>query len=159
MNYIIAGDRTLHCLKVAFHLIRENSYSPWETIGVVVGFGNRADCYYRAGHKHIDEEFRLEADRAGTLSGTHEFIHNWHLRYQRRNEVVTKVINFYVTTESLEKFVRDVAFNYVVSGNPNRFIRLAIMLRSRERYIPVVFNHAQRNLRALTQKLIEADQI
>jgi hypothetical protein len=159
MNYIIAGDRTLHCLKVAFHLLRENSYSPWDLIGVVVGFGNRADCYYKAGHRHIDEEFQLEAERAGTLSGSYEFINSWHLRYQRRNDVVTKVINYYVTKESLVKFVRDTAYSYVVSNDPNRFIRLAIMLRSRERYIPVVFNPAQRKLRALNQKIIEANQI
>lgn len=159
MKYIIAGDKKLHGLSVAFHLRRDNSFAPWEIIGVVIGFGSRSDCYYHPKHKHIEEEFRDECLKAGTLSGTYDFIDGWHRRYQRRNEVVTKVINYYVSSESLHKIVRDIAWSYVLRTSPNRFIRLTIMLRSRERYIPVVFNPTQQKSKSLISKLIEAGKI
>lgn len=149
------GDYTFHEAYVAFHFIRDNVYSPWVTIGVCLTYGDFADARYPR-HPHLRREFQEEAAEAGNLAGTYEFMQKWHESHQNVNDVVSKPVRYCTTFHDVKQVLEKLRQKYTFVSNADTFGRLAIILKSRERYFPAVYQSSNSKKAHLIAKLREA---
>jgi hypothetical protein len=152
---ISAGSFKFKEANVAFHLIRDNTYSPWKTIGVFVVWHNFARSRYIHGYKHLQKEFDREVKLAGPAAFNYDFLDQWHKRHQNSLDVVSKVIR-YCTTSDMSRLTDKIHTRYCGSPSLKRMGMMAIMLRSQPRYFPVRFDRNgpinQRQIKALKEE-------
>lgn len=138
------GQHAFHEAYVTFHFARDNAYSPWESIGVALVYQDFADAKYLPEYAHLRREFKDEVAEANGLAGTYEFMDLWHRRHQETNDVVSKVIRYCTTWHDMWGVLQKLKIDYVGTFDAKQFAKMAIMLKSRERYFPVVFQrHSQ----------------
>ena len=152
------GDYTFHESYVAFHFVRDNPYSPWETIGCCLTYGNFSDACYPK-HKHLRQEFKEEAAEAGPVAGTYEFMELWHQSHQTTNDVVSKPIRYCTMFWDVKQVLEKLGTNYVLVSDTNKFAMLAVMLKSRKRYFPVVYQERNPKRPAIVAALREAGYV
>tara|TARA_R110002096_G_scaffold388802_2_gene583121 strand:+ start:4386 stop:4865 length:480 start_codon:yes stop_codon:yes gene_type:complete len=154
-----AGVHTFHEAYVAFHFARDNAFCPWVTIGCGLTYGNFADAKYIPKYNHLRDEFRSEAEEAGGLSGTYDFMNNWHIENQSSNAVVSKVIRYRTMWGDMWGILQSLVRNYVGVTDTNKFAMLAIMLKSRKGYFPVVYQDSNSQRANIVASLKEAGLI
>ena len=133
------GDYKFKEVNIAFHLARDNAFSPWRTIGVFVIWHNWAKARYIHGYKHLAAEFNREVKLAGAAAFNYDFLDQWHKRHQNSLDVVSKVIR-YCPTSDMINLTDKVHRRYCGSTNVRRIGMMAIMLRSRPRYFAVQYD-------------------
>lgn len=135
------GRYIFHEHHVAFHVDRENSFSPWRVIGVYVSYNGWADCMYLEEFSYIRENFKNEVKKAGNLCSTTEFLENWRKYHCETNSVISKVINYCSESNNSGLILQKLASQYNGVSYPDQLAKIAIMLKNRERYFPVVFHY------------------
>lgn len=138
---------------LAFHLARDDESSPWVPIGFVMSYGNQTQCTYLRQYKCYEKEFKEECYLAGDLTGTYDFIHKWHLRHQQPNEAVTKVIKYCSLSNQLDQIIIQMRSTYLGANAGIRFGMLAIMLKSRDLYFPIVYDTIRKDHDKIVQAL------
>ena len=152
---IKAGDLQFNELNVAFHFIRKNVWSPWETIGVYVTCNTYARCRYTPRYSHIEDSFDDEVEDAGRLviAGSVEFLDLWRRDYQEPESVISPIVNYCTMTDKFAKLMNYLYTRYVGNDSGKIFAALAIMLKSRERHFPIAFSEGQKNHATILHQL------
>lgn len=136
-----AGPYIFHEHYMAFHLVRDNAYTPWRIVGVYVSYNGEARCKYIPEMRHVQEIYEEEAEHAGELCGTYEFLNRWRDNVEESNSAITKVIKYYSLWHNPGHILHDMCQHLLGSMHPDRLAFIAIMVRSREKYFPVVFQY------------------
>jgi len=138
---VSCGKHQYKEVNLAFHLIRENAYSPWQSIGVFVVWHNFAKSRYVWKHRHLNEEFYREVEEAGPAAFNYDFLDRWHKRHQNSLDVVSKVIRYCTDHSNLDDLTKKLGECYTGNINSHRWGMLAMMLRQ-PRYFPIRFCYA-----------------
>jgi len=151
-----AGEYVFHEHYVAFHVVRENAHTPWRVIGAYVTYGQYARCKYHPDFSYMEKEFHAEVELAGDLRGTHAFLDKWRLEHQGLHDVITPVIKYCSESRNSYNILCRMGVKYVNGREANTFAMMAIMLKSRERYFPVVFQERNKDRPKVVRALREA---
>lgn len=154
-----AGKFIFHEVYVAFHVVRENSYSPWICIGVYVSYGDYTNCRYDDEHEYITKEFQREVVRAGHLSGTYDFLDKWRKNHSEIHSTITKIVRYRTLANDIPDLLRRMAIRYINTIDGNDFAMMAIMLKSRDGYFPVVYQAQNQQRPEVVEALREAGLI
>lgn len=138
------GPYIFHQHYVAFHLVRDNAYTPWRAVGVYVSYNGRARCKYVPEMRYNQRIYEQEVEMAGDLCSTYEFLDNWRKIVNQPNSAITKVVNYYSLWHNPGHILHDMCQHLLGSIAPNKMAFIAIMVKSREKYFPVVFQHGKK---------------
>jgi len=154
-----AGEYTFYEAYLTFHFKRDNAYAPWETIGCALTYGSFADARYVPEYAHLRDEFKREAKEAGDLASTYDFMDNWHRLHQNNNDVVSKVIKYCTNWHDMWGILRRIAVNYVGVRDLNKFAMISVMLKSRDKYFPIVYHDTNKKRVEIVAALKKAGYI
>jgi len=152
------GGCTFYHYNVAFHFERDNSYSPWLSVGVYITCPRNQHCRYLIGYEYIQKQFRKELDLIDSeyIKGGPEFLNWWRDKYQDLHSVISPIINFYSRIREFDRFVLKLFTRYVGNISSHTYVNLAVMLKMKESYYPALF---QSNERKLHHLLVEASSL
>lgn len=145
-----AGPYKFKEVSAAFHLIRDNVYSPWKVIGVFMVWHNWAKSRYTEPYRYLEKEFDYEVEQAGPAAFTYEFLDRWHKRHQNSLDVVSKVIR-YCSTNDMENMLKKFARRYCGNMDEGKLGVMTIMLRSDTRFFPVQLNDSNEAKRQVAE--------
>lgn len=157
MSVIRAGEFVFFECNVAFHLERETPYTAWRSVGVYFTSIKTQSCKYTGGYEEIEDEFfdLLSSVDSETVRSSYEFLDIWRKKHNGALSVITPVIKYHTTynyahTDLVNILYRGYVGNYI----PTTYLKMAIMLRMRERFFSCIFRNeskANKELRSVIE--------
>ena len=150
---------TVYEMNVAYHFKRDNVYSPWTVIGVLVTQGTTAVARYDYHYRQFGEIFERAAIDAGEMvRGTFTFLDDWRRGQQETNCVISPVINHITLMKSVREVTTRLYTRYVGSQDPATFGALAVMIKTRK-HVPTQNGFDVERSKVTVEELKEAGLI
>ena len=140
------GEYTFHECNVAFHLCRENVYSPWVIIGIYLTHHGYQNARYNRFNQDIVKAFKAELKMCDSkyIRGGPEFLESWRLRYQDPLDVITPVINYCTSySGNLCDVLSQLFTTYVGCCSSLPFAKLMLMIKLRKQFFPNIFRNGK----------------
>lgn len=159
---IIVGKYKFYLYHVCFHFVRDNIYSPWQTIGVVTTNPIKFEAFYLPEYDHykkaFDNEFKSIDNQ--NVASSFEAIDNYRKRYQQPFDVMSPVIKYYTSQAYDDNHGNSICRNlwrYHVDNNSlNEFRVLTLMLRLKDAFFATIFKAQNWHREDMIKELVAA---